>query len=106
MSVKVSSSKQLHICICNERFLPRFGVDRILVLLAEHLQAQGHRVSFACLRYDVEVLRRITTEIYVIDPPEDREFVAIDEYASEFMIPLLKSEAIDVVVTGGWPFFS
>ena len=53
-------SDRRRVLICNERFLARFGVDRILVLLAEHLVAQGMEVSFACLRCDRAVLARIS----------------------------------------------
>src|ERR1700744_1342937 len=56
-------SDRRRVLICNERFLARFGVDRILVLLAEHLVAQGMEVSFACLRCDRAVLARISADV-------------------------------------------
>jgi len=93
------------VLICNERFLARFGVDRILVLLAEHLAALGMEVSFACLRSDRAVLARISAEVEEIAVPEGLDPGAADAFVSEYLRNRWRENTPDVVITGGWPFF-
>ena len=93
------------VLICNERFLARFGVDRILVLLAEHLAALGMEVSFACLRSDREVLARISADVEEIAVPEGLDPGAADAFVTEYLRNRWRENAPDVVITGGWPFF-
>ena len=62
------------VLIVNERFLPRFGVDRILILLAERLVEQGCDVQFACLRCEREPLERVSADINVLQLPEGCDF--------------------------------
>ena len=93
-----------HILICNERFLARFGVDRILVLLAEHLAAHGARVSFACLRCDAAVLGRISDRIDVIPLPEGIDLAGADARATNHILANLTHVPVDALVSGGWPF--
>ena len=93
------------VLICNERFLARFGVDRILVLLAEHLAGQGMEVSFACLRSDRSVLGRISHEIEEIVVPEGLAPGDADDFVSAHLRDRWREGPPDVVITGGWPFF-
>ncbi len=56
----------LHVLICNERLLPRFGVDRLLLLLGGGLRRRGHRITYLCQRCDrgaVETLSRDVIEL-------------------------------------------
>ena len=93
------------VLIANERFLARFGVDRILILLAEHLVAQGAEVSFACLRCDRSVLEGISTDIDVIALPEGIDLLSADAHVTQHLTATWSTRPVDVVVTGGWPFF-
>lgn len=93
------------ILICNERFLARFGVDRILVLLAEHLAAHGAQVSFACLRCDPAVLGRVSDRIDVIPLPEGIDLAGADALATRHLLDAWALAPVDVIVSGGWPFF-
>ena len=40
----------MHLIICNERLLFRFGVDRVLLLLAQGLKASGWHITFVAQR--------------------------------------------------------
>ncbi|MBR0644698.1 glycosyltransferase [Plastoroseomonas hellenica] len=94
------------VLICNERFLARFGVDRILVLLAEHLAGLGAKVEFACIRCDRAVLERISGDIDEVTLPHGLDPVGADRFISDHLREAWKTAAPpDVVVTGGWPFF-
>jgi glycosyltransferase involved in cell wall biosynthesis len=93
------------VLICNERFLARFGVDRILVLLAEHLAAQDMEVSFACLRCDRAVLARISADVEEIAVPQGLDPGGADAFVSAHLRGRWRENAPDVVITGGWPFF-
>lgn len=93
------------VLIANERFLARFGVDRILILLAEHLVAHGVAVSFACLRCDRAVLAGISEDIDVIPMPEGIDLLSADGHASAHLLDRWTREPVDVIVSGGWPFF-
>ena len=93
------------VLIANERFLARFGVDRILILLAEHLVAHGVEVSFACLRCDRAVLAGISEDIDVIPMPEGIDLLSADGHAAAHLLARWRSRPVDVIVSGGWPFF-
>jgi glycosyltransferase involved in cell wall biosynthesis len=93
------------VLICNERFLARFGVDRILVLLAEHLADLGMEVSFACLRSDRAVLARISRQVEEIVVPDGLTPGEADAFVGAHLRDRWRQAAPDVVITGGWPFF-
>ena len=95
----------LRVEICNERFLPRFGVDRLLVLLARHLARSGHVVSFACLRCDRAMLLPITHDIKIIDVQPGLNVAGTEAAVLKAMAPHWEEHCPDIVVTGGWPFF-
>ena len=95
------------IVLCNERFLARYGVDRILVLFASHLQAQGHEVSLSCLRSDSAALSAANLAVHDIQVPDGLDLIAQDIAASTVLLQyLLEKGKPDAVVIGGWPFFS
>ncbi|TXN08122.1 glycosyltransferase [Methylobacterium sp. WL103] len=93
------------VLIANERFLARFGVDRILVLLAEHLVANGVEVSFACCRCDRAVLERISDNILEIPLPEGLDVAGADAHVAQQLLAAWIEAPVDTIVTGGWPFF-
>ena len=95
----------LRIEICNERFLPRFGVDRLLLLLAGRLAGSGHQVSLACLRCDTEIVSTVTTDLTVLPLPPGLDMVATEASVANLMARRWQQSPPDVVVIGGWPFF-
>jgi glycosyltransferase involved in cell wall biosynthesis len=98
-------SADLRVLICNERFLPRFGLDRILLLFAEHIAGLEMIVSLACLRYDQSVLGALSSRVQKIDVPFGKSIVEIDRIASDAVLRTWELARPRVLVTGGWPFF-
>lgn len=103
------SDRSLHVLICNERLLPRFGVDRLLLLLGRGLQRRGHRVAFLCQRCDrvaVEAVSRAVTELPELGRLDlhGAEAAAMRWLEQEWAERSAATRP-DVVVTGGWPFF-
>lgn len=94
----------MRIEICNERLLPRFGVDRLLVLLARHLADAGHEVGFACLRCDTTMLLPISPHVSMIPMPEGLDMAETEATVAVAMAQRWQQQAPDVVVVGGWPF--
>src|ERR1035438_5179004 len=95
----------LRIEICNERFLPRFGVDPLLLLPARRLAESGHQVTLACLRCDPAMISTTTTDLAVLPLPEGLDMVATEVSVANVMVQRWQQRAPDVVVIGGWPFF-
>lgn len=94
-----------NVLICNERFLPRFGHDRSLVLLGRELALRGHSVSFACLRCERHVLETITSDIHQLALEDGGGLAEADRLAAEIIEDSWIDHKPDVLVTGGWPFF-
>ena len=101
----MSSISPLRIEICNERLLPRFGVDRLLVLLARHLVEVGHEVSFVCLRCDEAMLLPISSDIAVLTMPEGLNMEGTETATTAAMFHRWQQRRPNAVVIGGWPFF-
>ncbi|WP_457797494.1 glycosyltransferase family 4 protein [Methylocystis sp. S23] len=97
-----------HILICNERIVFRFGVDRILIELARTLVSQGWRVTFACLRCELEVVRAISPHVHVIENDGGDLFeveAACARYLDAAWDEIGKDAPVDAVLCGGFPFF-
>lgn len=93
------------VLIANERFLPRYGHDRSLVLLGRELASRGHHVSFACLRCEHHVLAAISRDIKQVNLPDEIGLSMADRLAAENIEASWVHRRPDVLVTGGWPFF-
>jgi glycosyltransferase involved in cell wall biosynthesis len=93
------------VLIANERFLPRYGHDRSLVLLGRELVSRGHNVSFACLRCEHHVLAAISRDINQLNLPDEIELSMADRLAAEMIEATWVQKRPDILVTGGWPFF-
>ena len=104
------STSPLHVVICNERLLPRFGVDRLLLLLARGLQGRGHRITFLCQRCDRKVVEAISPNLRELSELASFDLHGAEavslRWLSEHWKELSRDGRPDVVVTGGWPFFS
>jgi glycosyltransferase involved in cell wall biosynthesis len=102
----------MHLIICNERLLFRFGVDRVLLLLAQGLKAAGWHITFVAHRANHDVLSRITDDIHT--PPEHRgPYTELDEATADWLRnnrQLFAGAGHDpagtVALIGGWPFYA
>lgn len=97
----------MNILFLHERFIFRYGADRVLIMLAQYLVEQGHKVSFICNTYDFDTLAPIAERIIRIPVPNvspegvDQATTALME---SHLRHLIRERPIDVVVNGGWPF--
>lgn len=101
----------MHLIICNERLLFRFGVDRVLLLLAQGLKAAGWRITFVAHRANHDVLSRITD--HIITPPEHNgPYTELDHATAQWLrgqrTELLSGADTQgcVALIGGWPFYA
>jgi glycosyltransferase involved in cell wall biosynthesis len=100
----------MHILICHERFLFRFGADRVLILLGSGLKQNGHTVSIMANRYDTEIVKRFADR--VIDVPETAgRYLHLNEDVAQWLVnnwhALFDPDTRpDVIIVGGWPFFA
>jgi glycosyltransferase involved in cell wall biosynthesis len=100
----------MKILLCNERFLFRFGVDRVLLLLGEGLMRRGHTVSVMANRLDQKPLESFAENI--IEVPQGRNgYLNLNEFTAQWIDDYLRehlrgSERPDLVIVGGWPFFA
>ncbi|WP_409261286.1 glycosyltransferase family 4 protein [Pseudomonas putida] len=102
----------MHLIICNERLLFRFGVDRVLLLLAQGLKAAGWHITFVAQRANHDVLRRITDDVHT--PPEHQgPYTELDQVTAEWLranrrlfAPAGRDVDGTVALIGGWPFYA
>jgi len=97
----------MHILICHERFLFRFGADRVLILLGRGFAKLGHRVTVLANRYDRDVVASFAQRI--IDVPQDLgPYLDLNELTAKWMQThgqsLFADDPVDVAFVGGWPF--
>ncbi len=102
----------MHLIICNERLLFRFGVDRVLLLLAQGFKAAGWRITLIAQRADHEVLRRISEDIHIL-PAATTPGADLDQRSAAWLrenrhliLPPGPAPAGTVALIGGWPFYS
>lgn len=99
----------MKVLICNERFLFRFGLDRVLILLAKGLADRGHEIYMMSAQWDEAVVGPITERFIAVPGPADysqfNQFVA-DWLRREWDHLFTPSTRPDVVLIGGWPFFA
>jgi len=100
----------MRIVICHERFLFRFGADRVLILLGKGLAELGHQVTIMGNRYDPEVVRSFAAQ--VVDVPSDSvPHLDLNEFTAQWLPHYWRSHFPagsdpDVAVVGGWPFLA
>lgn len=100
----------MHILICNERFLFRFGVDRVLIILGKGLKDLGHTISIMVMqnKYDKTTLEQFASIIIEIPESAD-DYLHSNEHTSNWIRKNVNhyfTESFpDVVIVGGWPFF-
>ena len=102
----------MHLIICNERLLFRFGVDRVLLLLAQGLKAAGWHITFVAHRANYDVLRSITDDIHT-PPPHKGPYTNLDQVTAQWLrdnrhhiVPAGRDQDDTVALIGGWPFYA
>jgi glycosyltransferase involved in cell wall biosynthesis len=99
----------VHIAICSERLLFRFGADRVLLLLAKGFKERGHRVTLIANRFDEEVVRTISDRLVQAPNFEGADYINSNELTARWLkeSPVFSgSDRPDLAFVGGWPFFS
>lgn len=99
----------MHILMCNERFLFRFGVDRVLLIMADYLRAQGDTVTIMGIRIDEKIAKNVADHVILIPPNDD--YFYVNEYVDEWLQKrwdqiFSKTGSPDLVLNCGWPFFT
>lgn len=100
----------MRILLCHERFLFRFGADRVLILLGKGLTERGHTVSIMANRYDRPIVEQFAARI--VDVPElSGRYYYLNEDTVEWLRMAWESlfdgrTRPDAVIVGGWPFFA
>jgi hypothetical protein len=94
----------MRIAICHERFLFRFGADRVLILLGKSLKERGHEVTLIGNRFETAVVESFARNIVEI-PSDVVPYLELSEYTADWLRANWTRHA-DLVVVGGWPFFS
>jgi glycosyltransferase involved in cell wall biosynthesis len=99
----------MRVLICHERFIGRFGADRVFLILARRLRQMGAHVTLMGGRFDDELAAEAADAR--IETPLDRPAQELEdrtvEWLSQKWAPQLAPwEVPDLIVVGGWPFFS
>lgn len=99
----------MHVLLCNERFLFRFGVDRVLILLGQGLKKLGYHVSVMANYFDREIVEGFADQITPV-PVDSDSYLNLNEFTNEWLkkswSQVFKDTKPDIVIIGGWPFFS
>ena len=98
----------MHVLLAHERFLFRFGVDRVLILYGIGLKALGWKVSVIANRVDHDVVRTFADSIILV--PESPEYKDSNEFTLQWLegnwescFPN-KEGSPNIAIVGGWPF--
>lgn len=100
----------MKILICNERFLFRFGADRVLIILGSSLKYLGHTVSIYGNRFDNNIVKAFSSKTIEV-PTGNEDYLNIDEYTNKWLQSswhqyFNENTTPDIVLIGGWPFYS
>ncbi len=98
----------MKILLCNERFLFRFGVDRVLLNLAAGFIARGHQVTLMGNRCDLEVIR--SGNYRFIETPQAPDYIESNSVTSAWLKANWNSlwpedTCPDMAMIAGWPFY-
>jgi glycosyltransferase involved in cell wall biosynthesis len=100
----------MKILLCNERFIFRYGVDRVLLVLGHGLIERGHEVSIMANNIDEGVVNKhfskvirvpVTVENYI-----DLEKSTLQWLQRNWKTCFSEQEWPDLVIIAGWPFIS
>lgn len=98
----------MHILLCHERFIFRFGVDRQLLLYGRELKRLGHRVTL--IGRAIDPVEGPLSSDAMIEIPASDPYIDMDLNTSRWLETnwdrTFKGRIPDVVISAGWPFFS
>lgn len=99
----------MKILICNERFLFRFGLDRVLIMMGKSMAERGHHVNMMGSRCDQHIVKQFAKKIISI-PPDPDDYANSNEFTAQWLEShwdslFSNTEQPDAIVIGGWPFF-
>ncbi|WP_334820188.1 glycosyltransferase [Nostoc sp.] len=99
----------MKILICNERFLFRFGLDRVLILMGKSMAERGHHVYMMGSRCDENIVKQFAKK-FILLPPAPDDYANSNEFTAQWLETswnglFTNTEKPDVIVIGGWPFF-
>ena len=98
----------MKILICNERFIFRYGVDRVLLILGDIWKKSGHEIVMMGNHYDEDTVDRCANRFIKI--PEYSDY----NYANQLTASYLEENWTkwfdaynepDLVLVAGWPFY-
>lgn len=98
----------MKILICNERFLFRFGVDRVLLMLGRFWKLDGHEIIMMGNRLDPKAVDNCSDDFIRI--PEAPDYLHANEYTLEYFFENWDTwfddkNTPDVALVAGWPFY-
>lgn len=99
----------MRILICNQRFLFRFGVDRVLLMLGYYWKQAGHEIIMMGNRVDQKVAEKCSDRFIKI--PEAEDYFLSNEFTYDYIVKYWddwfdNNEIPDVVFVAGWPFYT
>lgn len=98
----------MRILICNERFLFRFGVDRVLLLYANNWRSKGHEVILMGNKMDSAVVDKCSDRF--IEIPSCQDYYNSNEFVADYLkknwdLWFDTDDAPDIALVAGWPFY-
>ena len=97
----------MRILICNERFLFRFGVDRVLLMLGSYWKQAGHDVVMMGNKLDSRAVQKCSDRF--IRVPEAPDYLHGNDYTYEYVREhweeWFPDEQPDIALIAGWPFY-
>ena len=95
----------MKILICNERFLFRFGVDRVLLILAQYLISKNHEITIMANKVDNKVIENLNCNCIIV--PECKEYKEGNEFTEEWLKKNWSDKNyFDIALVAGWPFLA
>lgn len=99
----------MKILICNERFLFRFGLDRVLIIIGKAMSERGHHVYMMGSRYDENIVKQFAKK-FIVTPPSPDDYANSNEFTAQWVEKnwndlFTNQEQPDLILIGGWPFF-
>lgn len=100
-----SAASAPRVLITHERFLFRFGADRVFLLIAERLKALGWHVTMLAARYDRAAVE--ASAHAAVTMPMPSVYKRADEFCSRWFeqtfLPRAQAEGgYDLIIHGGW----
>lgn len=107
--MKAKDGGKMRILICNERFLFRFGVDRVLLLLGNYWRKAGHEVIMMGNKLDSLAVDKCSDRFLHI--PEAPDYLHGNDFTVKYIEKhwdewFTKDTRPDLAFIAGWPFYT